>query len=132
MSDEMIVPKGMEVQVESWGLAPGRRVGQMLYCSGQLGLDADGAAPDDMEAQITNAFEAVKAVLEAAGSSFDDVVEMSSFHIGLQAQLEAFAQVRDRYIGSPYPAQTAVGVAELGVPGAIIEIKVQARLRDGH
>ena len=124
----MIVPKGMEVQVEEWKLAPGRRVGDSLYCSGQLGFGADGLLPDDMEAQITNAFEALKAVLEAAGASFADVVEMSSFHVGLQAQLETFARVRDRYIGSPYAAQTAVGVAELGAPGAIIEIKIIARL----
>lgn len=124
----MIVPKGMEVQVESWKLAPGRVGGDVLYCSGQLGFDAKGTLPDDMEAQITNAFEAVKVVLEAAGAGFADVVEMSSFHVGLQKQLEVFTRVRDRYFQAPYPAQTAVGVAELGVPGAIIEIRVQARI----
>ena len=128
MSGSMIVPKGMEVQADEWKLAPGHRVGDTLYCSGQLGIGADGQVPDDLEAQITNAFEALGAVLRAAGGSFDDVVEMSSFHVGLQAQLEVFAQVRDRYIHSPYPAQTAVGVAELGVPGALIEIKIVAQL----
>ena len=128
MGDGMIVPKGMEVQVESWKLAPGRIGGDALYCSGQLGFDAKGTLPDDMEAQITNAFEAVRAVLSAAGAGFDAVVEMSSFHVGLQRQLEIFGRVRDRYVDAPYPAQTAVGVAELGVPGAIIEIRVQARV----
>ena len=128
MSGNMIVPKGMEVQANEWKLAPGHRVGDTLYCSGQLGIGADGQLPDDLEAQITNAFEALGAVLAAAGASFADVVEMSSFHVGLQSQLEAFAQVRDRYVGSPYPAQTAVGVAELGLSGALIEIKLVAQL----
>jgi enamine deaminase RidA (YjgF/YER057c/UK114 family) len=128
MSRKTIVPKGMEVQREEWGLAPGRLVGDTLYCSGQLGLGADGHIPEDLEAQITNAFEAVGAVLEAAGSSFADVVEISSFHVGLQSQLETFGRVRDRFLKDEPPAQTAVGVAELGVPGAAIEIKVIARL----
>ena len=88
--------------------------------------------PKGMEAQIANAFEAVKRVLDAAGASFEDVVEMSSLHVGLQDQLDVFARVRDRYVKAPYPAQTAVGVAELGVPGAIVELKVQARLPKGH
>lgn len=128
VEDELIVPKGMEVQVEEWKLAPGRLVDGTLHCSGQLGFDASGTLPDDAEAQITNAFEALKAVLAAAGASFDDVVEMSSFHVGLQDQLEAFGRVRDRYLRAPYPAQTAVGVAELGAPGALVEINVKARV----
>jgi enamine deaminase RidA (YjgF/YER057c/UK114 family) len=128
MEVKTIVPSGMEVQLEEWKLAPGLRVGDMLYCSGQLGFGPDGALPTDMEAQITNAFEAVKSVLEAAGASFAEVVEMSSFHVGLQSQLEVFARVRDRYVPAPYPAQTAVGVAELGAPGALVEIRVTACL----
>lgn len=125
---EAIIPKGMEVQYEGWGLAPGIRVGDTLYCSGQLGVGPDGVVPEDAEAQFTNAFEAAKAVLETAGASFADVVEMTSFHVGLLSELETYAKVRNRYIEEPYPAQTAVGVAELGHPGAIVELKLIAKL----
>jgi len=125
---ESIVPKGLEAQYEIWGLSPGIRDGDTLYCSGQLGIGADGTIPEDAEAQFTNAFEAVKRVLEASGASFADVVEMSSFHVGLVSELGTFAKVRDRYIREPYPAQTAIGVAELGFPGAILELKVIAKL----
>ena len=118
----------MEVQYEEWGLAPGLRVGDTLYCSGQLGIGSDGEVPKDAETQFTNAFEAVKRVLETAGASFADVVEMTTFHIGLVSELETFAKVRDRYVEEPYPAQTAIGVAELGLPGAILELKVIAKL----
>ncbi len=125
---EAIIPKGMEVQYDGWGLAPGIRVGETLYCSGQLGVGADGVVPRDAETQFTNAFEAVKAVLETAGASFANVVEMTTFHVGLVSELETFAKVRNRYIEEPYPAQTAIGVAELGLPGAILELKVIAKL----
>ncbi len=125
---EAIIPKGMEVQYDGWGLAPGIRVGDTLYCSGQLGVGADGVVPRDAETQFTNAFEAVKAVLETAGASFANVVEMTTFHVGLVSELETFAKVRNRYIEEPFPAQTAIGVAELGLPGAILELKVIAKL----
>jgi len=124
----VIVPDGMQVQYDEWQLAPGVRVGNTLYCSGQLGLAADGSIPESSEAQFVNAFEAIKAVLEKAGGSFADVVEMSSFHVGLVSEMETFTGVRNRYVKEPYPAQTAVGVAELGLPGAIVELKVVAIL----
>jgi len=128
---QTIVPKGYEVQYEEWGLAPAVRVGDTLYCAGQLGIGPDGALPPDPEAQLVQAFEHVKAVLEAAGASFEDVVELTSFHVGLVAELETFTKVRNRYIGEPYPAQTAVGVAELGLPGAIVELKATAVIGSG-
>ena len=123
-----VIPKGMEVQYEGWKLAPSLRVGDTLYCSGQLGLGPDGTLPAGAEEQFTNAFEAVKSVLEEAGASFANVVEITSFHVGLVAELETFGTVRDRYIEEPYPAQTAIGVAELGMPGALVELKVTAVL----
>ena len=125
---EAIIPKGMEAQYESWGLAPGLLVGDTLYCSGQLGIGPDGTVPEDAETQFTNAFEAVNAVLESAGACFADVVEMTTFHVGLVGELETFAKVRNRFIEEPYPAQTAIGVSELGLPGAILELKVIAKL----
>jgi enamine deaminase RidA (YjgF/YER057c/UK114 family) len=124
----VVIPKGMEVQYEGWKLAPGLRVGNTLYCSGQLGMGPDGTLPKSAEEQFVNAFEAVKVVLEEAGASFANVVEISSFHVGLIDELETFGTVRDRYIQEPYPAQTAIGVTELGMPGAFVELKVIAVL----
>ena len=121
-----VVPKGMEVQYDSWRLAPAVRVGDVLHCSGQLGLGADGALPAAAEAQFENAFRQLGQVLAAAGFGFDDVVELTSFHVGLRDELDAFLRVRDRFLVEPWPAQTAVGVAELGLPGAVIELRATA------
>ena len=129
---EIVIPKGMENQYEDWRIAPGHRVGDTLYCSGQIGFAADGSLPADAETQFVNAFEQVGTILRAAGGSFEDVVEISSFHVGLVEHLELFSKVRDRYLDKPYPAETAVGVAELGVPGAVVEIRATAVLGAGR
>jgi enamine deaminase RidA (YjgF/YER057c/UK114 family) len=128
---QAVIPKGFEVQYEEWGLAPAIRVGDTIYCSGQLGIGSDGSLPSDSETQFANAFDAVKATLEAAGSGLADIVEMTTFHVGLVAELETFARVRARYVSEPWPAQTAIGVAELGLPGALVEIKVTAVIGAG-
>ena len=55
-------------------------------------------------------------------------VEMTTFHVGLAEHLAAFARVRAKWVQEPYPAWTAVGVAELAAPAALVEVKVVAVL----
>ena len=128
---EAIIPAGMEAVYEKIGYAPGVRVGDTLYISGQIGRDAAMQRVEDREAQIVQAFENLKHVLEAAGASFDDVVDLTTFHTDMR-DLPLFMQVRDRYFHAhPRPAWTAVGAHMLGgSPGYIIEIKAVAVLAD--
>ena len=65
-------------------------------------------------------------ILEAAGLGFDDVLELTTFHVGLRDHLRAFLAVKDEFLQAPWPAWTAIGVSELAVPGARVEIKVTA------
>ncbi|MEF9442041.1 RidA family protein [Burkholderia sp. MS389] len=127
---EAIIPAGMEAVYEKIGYAPGVRVGDTLYISGQIGRDAAMQRVEDREAQIVQAFENLKHVLEAAGASFDDVVDLTTFHTDMR-DLPLFMQVRDRYFHAhPRPAWTAVGAHMLGgAPGYIVEIKAVAVLR---
>jgi enamine deaminase RidA (YjgF/YER057c/UK114 family) len=118
----------MEPFYEQWHFAPAVRDGNRLYCSGVIGIGADGNAAADPATQFTRAFELVGAVLAAAGVGFEDVVDMTTFHVGLHAHLAAFTQVKDRFVREPYPAWTAIGVSELAVPGALVEIQIVARL----
>lgn len=124
----VVVPKGMEPFYDSWHFAPAIRDGSRLYCSGVIGIGADGKPASDPATQFTRAFELVGGVLVAAGVGFGDVIEMTTFHVGLQTHLRAFTQVKDRFVREPYPAWTAIGVSELAVPGGLVEIKVIARL----
>jgi enamine deaminase RidA (YjgF/YER057c/UK114 family) len=102
--------------------------GNRLYCSGVIGVGADGKPPADPETQFTQAFESLKSVLTTAGVTFDEVIEMTTFHVGLQKHLPTFMKVKDRYMNLPYPAWTAIGITELALPGGLVEIKVIARL----
>ena len=127
-SKEVVIPPGQEAYYDTYHFAPAIKDGNRLYCSGVIGVGADGKPPADPEAQFVCAFDGVKSVLAAAGLTFADVVEMTTFHVGLQQHLATFMKVKDRYVEKPYPAWTAIGITELAFPGGIVEIKVIARL----
>lgn len=124
----VVIPKDMEHYYTQFHFAPAVKDGNRLYCSGVIGVGADGKPPADPEAQFTQAFESLQTVLTTAGVSFTDVIEMTTFHVGLQQHLRTFMKVKDRYLQAPYPAWTAIGITELALPGALVEIKVIARL----
>jgi enamine deaminase RidA (YjgF/YER057c/UK114 family) len=126
---QVVVPKGMEAFYEQYHFAPAVKDRDRLYASGVIGIGADGKCAADPEAQFTQAFESLRGVLEASGCSFGDVVEMTTFHVGLHQHLPAFMKVKDRFLKEPYPAWTAIGITELAIPGGLVEIKVVARMR---
>ncbi len=125
---DVIVPKGMEVYYDRMHFAPAVRDGDRLFCAGQLGIGPDGKISDDPDKQFAQAFDNVRAVLEEAGASFENVVEMTSYHVGLLEHMGPFMQVKDRYVREPYPAWTAIGISELAMAGALVEIRVIAHL----
>ena len=86
------------------------------------------SVPEDPETQFTQAFQAIGEVLAEAGAELSDITEMTTFHIGMRQHMGAFSRVRERFIEEPYPAWTAVGTTELALPGALVEIRVTARL----
>lgn len=105
------------------------RCGELLLCSGQIGTDEQGSVPGEFVHEARNAWKAVGAVLASAGLDYTDVVEYTTFHVGLQQTLTDFMAARDECLTEPWPAWTAIGVSELAVPGARLEIRATARLR---
>lgn len=57
-------------------------------------------------------------------------MEFTTHHIGLQKHMAEFMSVRDEFLSEPWPAWAAIGITELAIPGAHVEIKVTARMRD--
>jgi 2-iminobutanoate/2-iminopropanoate deaminase len=109
--------------------SPAVRGENVIYLSGQVGQDpATGKVIDGgVGAQAARALENVKAVLEAAGRSMDDVLRVGIFLV----DMKDFAVVNDvyaRYFAAPYPARTTVAVAALPL-GALVEIEVVASTR---
>jgi enamine deaminase RidA (YjgF/YER057c/UK114 family) len=123
-----IIPASQKALYENFHFAPAVVDGENLRCSGVIGMNSDGSVPEDPETQFTQAFEAIGEVLAEAGAAFSDITEMTTFHIGMREHIALFSQVRSQFIKEPYPAWTAVGTTELALPGALVEIRVNARL----
>ncbi|MNL53658.1 RutC family protein YjgH [compost metagenome] len=95
--------------------------------SGQVGSRINGSPEPDFEKQVQLAFDNLGAVLQAAGCTLRDVVDVTTFHTDPQTQVETVMAVRARNIGDPpYPNWTAVGVNWLA--GFDFEIKAIARI----
>ncbi len=111
---------------KKFGYSPAVRAGDFIYVAGQIGLNPDGSMPENDEGQFVNAFDRLKIVLEEAGASLDDIVELVSYHVGLQNHLGKFVEIKSRYIREPYPTWTILEIAGLARPGLVIEIKAVA------
>ena len=128
MALDVVNPAGNRTLYDQFHFSQAVKVDGILVCSGQIGTGAAGAVPADLAEEFRNAFAAVGRVLETAGASFGDIVEYTTFHVGLQKTLPTFMKVRDEFIKAPWPAWTAIGISELAIPGAHVEIRVLARL----
>jgi enamine deaminase RidA (YjgF/YER057c/UK114 family) len=111
-----IVPPSMKIINERYHYSPAVRAGDTLYVAGQVGRDADMNVVVGKEAQLVQAFENLKTVLEAASADFD------------MRDLALVVKVKDRYFTGRYPAWTGVGVTALSTPGLEFEIKATAYL----
>jgi enamine deaminase RidA (YjgF/YER057c/UK114 family) len=124
---DAIFPAGRQALYEMHRYSAAIRSGDLLFVSGQVGAREDGSPEPVFEKQVQLAFDNLAAVLKAAGCTFDDVVDVTTFHTDPAAQFETFMAIREKLIGQPpYPNWTAVGVTWLA--GFDFEIKVIARL----
>lgn len=98
-----------------------------IYVSGQIAFDTGGTlvGVGDLRAQTEQVYENLARVLEANGATFADVVKIQTFFTTLD-DLAGSREVRGRYLPADPPASTAVQVAALVVPEALIEVDVVA------
>ncbi|MCP5334761.1 MAG: RidA family protein [Oceanospirillaceae bacterium] len=90
------------------------KVGKTVYLSGQIPLvpATMEMVQGDIEAQIRQVFENLKAVCEAAGGSFADMAKLNIFLTDL-GNFATVNKVMAEYFAEPYPARAAIGVASL-------------------
>ena len=89
------------------------RVGNVVYLSGQIGLDpANMQMVEGIEKQVHRVFANLVAVAEAAGGSLADVVKLNIFLTDL-AHFALVNSIMAEYFVQPYPARAVVGVASL-------------------
>ncbi len=103
------------------------RHGDTLYISGQLPLDpATKKMPEDVREQTRQSMKNIKAIVEAAGSSMDQVIRCGIF----VTDLADFAAINEEYatfFSGDYPARATVQVAALPL-GAQVEIDAIAAI----
>lgn len=123
---ELVLPDSMQGGYNNFHFAPAQKHDGVLYCSGQIGTGQDGKVPESEEEEFRNAWQSVGAILNEAGMDFSNIIEFTSYHVGLQSHMGKFMKVKDEFISEPYPAWTAIGITELALPGARVEIRVRA------
>lgn len=129
MTRRALVPAGSEAAVKAMKLSPGIVSNGHVFVTGMTGSLASGEMPTDPETQFRSAFDKIGAVLAEAGLTCADIVEMTSYHVGIAEHFDLFSDVHADYVADPYPAWTAVEVAALRRPGALVEVKVIAAIR---
>lgn len=123
------------------GLYPhARKVGNLLFLSGigprtvtndipGLQLDANGNfAAFDFEAQCRSVFDNVRKVLEASGSSWDQLVDVTVFLVNMKRDFPIYNKIYAEYFKDNQPCRTTVGISELPTSIAI-ELKCIAEIQ---
>jgi 2-iminobutanoate/2-iminopropanoate deaminase len=123
MSKTVIKPAGAPAPVGPYNHAV--RIGQMLYCSGQIPLDATGnIVAGDIKAQTEQVLKNVQGILTDQKLTFANIVKTTVFLANL-GDFAAMNEVYARYFTSDFPARSTIQVAALP-RGAIVEIEVVA------
>jgi len=101
----------------------------LIYVSGITARQADGTivGEGDIEAQTRQVLENIKNILEEAGASMDNVVQMLT-HVRHAEDMGKVSELRAEYFGNPPPVSTTVEVSRLFHPDQLIEITVTAAL----
>lgn len=103
---------------------------RVLFCAGQGAADEDGniVHPGDMSAQTAQCLDNVETVLKESGFTLADVVRLNYYTTDVQAFFDRASPVlAERFTASGCrPASTLLGVAQLALPGMVIEIEATA------
>jgi 2-iminobutanoate/2-iminopropanoate deaminase len=105
--------------------------GRLVFCSGQIPIDpktGELVGAGDVRVQTARVLDNLRAVLEASGSAFDEVVKTTIFLADLQ-DFAAVNEVYARYFSQLLPARSTIQAA--GLPkGALVEIEAIATVTD--
>ncbi len=96
------------------------QVGNTLYLSGTLGLEADRTVPSDPAVEARRAMDSLRSTLQAAGMDMDDLVSVQVFCSDLSLY-QVFNEVYRTYFQAEFPARAFIGSGPL-LYGARFEV----------
>ena len=109
---------------EAFDYVPGVTAsGKFAFISGQVGVEEDGSVSDASETQIARAFANLGEIIKAIPASPRDVVDITTYHVGLRDHLLLVTTEKKKFFGDWNPAWTAIGITELAIEGLILEIR---------
>ncbi|WP_353471846.1 RidA family protein [Salipiger sp. H15] len=121
---------GYRAAFEKYGFSPAIKSKGFLFISGRVGARPDGSAADGVAEQTEWALKRIGELLRLAGLDFRDLVDVTSYHVDIETTLAEFVEVKQRFIRSPYPAWSIIGISGLSRPELKVEIRAVAALRD--
>jgi enamine deaminase RidA (YjgF/YER057c/UK114 family) len=125
-SRDAVIPASWSEFYAATGIPAAVKSGDVLRLTGHTGDRADGTFSNDPEAQTRQTFRNVALTLSEAGLQWSDVVEITTYRVGLRAQSDVALRVAAEFLDAPYPAWTDVGITELFEPDALIEMSCVA------
>jgi enamine deaminase RidA (YjgF/YER057c/UK114 family) len=126
MDRDVIIPEEMREIIARAGYAPAVKVGDTIYVVGQVGRTKDLQVIEDPQEQFRAMWNNLRIVLEAANCTFDDVVEMTSYHVEMSKHMDVFRTAKNEVFPKGTYAWTRIGVSELAHPGLLAEVKCVA------
>jgi reactive intermediate/imine deaminase len=123
MSKQIIHTKDAPAAVGPYSQAVAVSSGKMVFLSGQIGLEPHTGemVSENFEGQVRQAFDNLRAVVEAAGGTLDNIVKLTLFLTDL-GKFAACNAIMAEIIPQPFPARSTVGVASLP-KGAQFEVE---------
>lgn len=103
--------------------------GGFVFTGGKVGMDPETSeVRKGIKEQTEQALENIKSVLEAGGSSIENVVRMTIFLTDM-SDYDKMNEVYKKYVGKNPPARYCVGVSELAKPELKVEIDAIAEVK---
>ena len=116
------VVSGSDLPKSSLPFSPGIISGEHLFVSGQASVDDGGnIVVDTFEGECRRSFENLKRIVEAAGASLDNAIQVRNY-VGKQEYLAEFNAIYKDYFKAPYPARTTL----IGCLGELLKFEVDA------
>jgi len=125
---QTIMPENVSARalLERFGFSQAVIHGDTVYLSGVIA----GPVPEGMtdEEMYERVFAHIGTTLQRTGSSWNDVIDITTFHVDIDQSIVPLAAAKDKFVNAPFPAWTAIGIDRLFTPDGLVEIKVVARL----
>ena len=126
-----VTPGYGERQLSQFHYSQAVKVGNRVETSGQGGWNDDWQFPESIHDEIEQAFRNVERTLTAAGTGWQHVIHVNSYHVDVSEETNRImVELFRRYMPDRAPIWTCLGVAALAGPRMRVEVRVTAILPD--